>query len=216
MSGGAGEAAAARTYAPRNDRERLQEAMVRVAAEKGYAATSVAEVAAVAGLAAEDFARHFAGKEECFLASYDAVSEVLVAHVAAAYERAAGRPWPERVVAGLRALLELLAAEAEVARMAVVDVTSFGEEARLHYRLALERFVPFLEQGRECSEQGAELPPDTAQLAIGGATSLVFDEIRTGRGAELPARLPALAFAVLMPYLGAAAAEAEMERLREG
>lgn len=198
----------------RSERERLLEAIVRLVAEKGYAATTVADVTARAELPDGAFGRHFDGKEECFLAAYDAVSDVLIAHVSTAYREADGQPWPERIVAGLRALLELLATEADVARMGMVDAPSFGEDARLRYRVSLERFVPFLEEGRDHSGQGAELPPDTAQLAIGGATAMIFDEVRAGRGPELPAILPALAFAVLMPYLGAEAAEEEMERLR--
>lgn len=200
-------------YAVRGERERLLEAMVRVSTQRGYAATTAAEVAAAAGLAEADFHRFFADKQDCFLSAYDAVSDVLIAHVTASYEQAEGRPWPDRIAAGLRALLQLLAAEAEITRMAVVEVTSFGEDARIRYRVALDRFVPFLEEGRDHSGQGDALPKDTAQFAIGGAVSMIFDEIRAGRGAELPSILPELAFAVLMPYLGAEAAEAEMERI---
>lgn len=214
MNGEAGESAApSRPYSVRTDRERLMEAVVRVAAEKGYGATTAADVGAAVGLSEEEFGRHFSSKEDCFLAAYEALSDVLVAHVASAYEGAAGERWPDRIVAGLRALLELLAAEVEIARVAIIEVASFGEDARIRYRRALERFVPFLEPGREYSAEGGELPPDTAQFAIGGAAAMIFDEIRAGRGRDLPAVLPALAYAVLMPYLGAEAAEAEMARI---
>lgn len=202
-----------RPYRARTERERLLEALVRVAAEKGYAATAPADVAAAAGLGEEAFERHFVSKEECFLAAYDAVSDVVVAHVSSAYEGSAGRPWPERVVVGLRALVELLAAESEITRMAMIDVTSFGEDARIRYRAALERFVPLLEDGRDEPAPEDPLPDDTAQFAIGGAAAMIFDELRAGRGPELPAILPELTFAVLMPYLGAAAAETEMVRV---
>jgi hypothetical protein len=42
---------------------------------------------------------------------------------------------------------------------------------------------------------------------------MIFDEVRGGRGGELEKILPDLVFAVLMPYLGPAAAEAEMRRV---
>ena len=67
---------------------------------------------------------------------------------ASAFEAAAGEPWPERIAAALRALVELLAAESDIARMAMVEVTAAGEEARERYRAALARFTPFLEEGR--------------------------------------------------------------------
>jgi AcrR family transcriptional regulator len=191
----------------------MLEAMVRVAAGKGYQAASVDDVVRAAGVTREAFHTTFGDKETCFLEAYDAVADVLVAHVNAAFGSVAGEPWPERIVAALRALTELLAAESDIARMTMVEVTAVGEEARVRYRANLNRFVPFLEEGREYSPRGAELPADTARFAIGGAMSLIFDEVRAGRAPELPQRVPDLAFAILMPYLGAEAAEDEMRRL---
>lgn len=186
---------------------------MRVAAAKGYEATTVEDVIEVAGLSRESFEEMFESKEECFLEAYDAVIDVLVAHVTSAFESAAGEPWPERIAAGLGALIELLAAEADIARMAMVEVTAAGDDARARYRAALARFTPFLEEGRDYSHQSDELPPDTARFAIGGATSMIFDEIRAGRGPELQRMLPDLVFAVLMPYLGPEEAEDEMRRV---
>jgi AcrR family transcriptional regulator len=187
--------------------------MVRVAAAKGFEATTVDDVIEVAGVTRETFYEMFEDKQACFLEAYDAVIDVLIAHVTSAFEAADGEPWPDRIAAGLRGLVELLAAEADIARMAMVEVTAAGDDARERYRAALARFTPFLEEGRAYSGQGEELPPDTARFAIGGATSMIFDEIRAGRGPELVRILPDLVFAVLMPYLGPEAAEDEMRRV---
>lgn len=206
-----------RAYAVRSQRERLLEATVRVAAAKGYEAATVTDVVEYAGVPRATFDEMFADKEACFLEAYDAVFDVLVAHVAAAFEAASGEPWPEQIAAGLGALVDLLSVEADIARMAMVEVTAAGDDARGRYRAALARFTPFLEQGRTYSGQGDELPADTARFAVGGATSMIFDEVRAGRGPELKRILPDLVFAVLMPYLGPEAAEDEMRRVtREG
>jgi AcrR family transcriptional regulator len=202
-----------RAYEVRSERERLLEAMVRMAAAKGYEATTVADVVEFAGVSRETFDEMFEGKEACFLEAYEAVFDVLVAHVTAAFEAAAEEPWPEQIAAGLRALVELLAVEADIARMAMVEVTAAGDDARERYRAMLTRFTPFMEKGRTYSGQGEELPADTARFAIGGATSMIFDEVRAGRGPELTRILPDLVFAVLMPYLGSEAAEDEMRRV---
>ncbi len=191
----------------------MLEAMVRVAAVKGYEATTVADVIEAAGVSRETFDATFVGKEGCFLEAYDAVIDVLLAHVSTAFESTVGQPWPDRIAAGLRALVDLLASEHDIARMAMVEVTAVGEDARIRYRSALGRFTYFLEEGRTFSAQGEELPADTARFAIGGATSMIFDEIRAGRGPELRRILPDLLFAVLMPYIGAEAAEDEMRRV---
>src|SRR6185295_16529088 len=197
-----GSRALPRAYLVRSQRERLLEAMLRVAAAKGYEATTVTDVIKVAGVPLETFEEMFGDKPTCFLEAYDAVFDVLVAHVTAAFESAAGDPWPERI-----------ATEADIARLSMVEVTAAGDDARARYRAALARFTPFLEEGREYSRQGEELPADTARFAIGGATSMIFDEIRAGRGPDLKRILPDLVFAVLMPYLGPEKAEDEMRRV---
>lgn len=216
-SGPADSQALPPAYAVRSERERLLEAMVRVAAAKGYEATTVADVIEAAEVSRETFDEMFASREACFLEAYDAVIDVLVAHVSTAFESTVGQPWQDRIVAALRALVDLLAAEHDIARMAMVEVTAVGEDARIRYRAALGRFTYFLEEGRTVSPQADELPADTARFAIGGATSMIFDEVRAGRGPELRRLLPDLLFAVLMPYIGPEAAEDEMRRVaREG
>jgi AcrR family transcriptional regulator len=202
-----------RAYIVRSQRERLMEAMVRMSAAKGYEATTVADVIEYAGVSRDTFDEMFGSKEDCFLAAYDAVFDVLVAHVTAAFEAASGEPWPEKIAAGLGALVELLAMEADIARMAMVEATAVGDDARERYRAMFTRFTPFLEEGRTYSGQGEELPADTARFAVGGAASMIFDEVRAGRGPELKRILPDLVFAVLMPYLGPEGAEDEMRRV---
>jgi len=205
-----------RAYLVRSERERLLEAMLRVSAAKGYETTAVSDVLEVAGVSREAFEAMFPSKEACFLEAYEAVFDVLVAHVTAAFESAAGEPWPQRIVAGLSALVGLLSIEAGIARLAMVEVTAAGEGARARYRSALARFTPFLEEGRDYADRSEELPADTARFAIGGATSMIFDEVRAGRGPELKRILPDLVFAVLMPYIGPEAAEDEMRRVARG
>ena len=200
-------------YTARTPRERMLEAMMRIASEKGYEAATVTDIAAAAEVPEAVFFETFGDKEGCFLEAYDASVKVLVAHISNAFEAAGGRPWPQRIAAALRALVELVAAESEMARMAMVEVTAIGEDARARYRAALERFSAYLDEGRAYSEQGETLPPDTARLAVGGAASMIFDEVRAGRGPELERILPDLVFTVLMPYLGPEAAGEEMRRV---
>ena len=189
-------------YRAETPRERVLEAMVRVAATEGYEATTVGEVVERAEVSRAEFDAMFASKDICFLEAYDAVVAVLLTRIGGAFEAAAPEPWAARITAALRALVELVAAEADIARMALVEIASLGEDARYRYRLAMDRFLPFVEEGRDAVAGGAELPEGTARFAIGAAVVMVFDEIRAGRAAELGALLPDLVFAVTMPYLG--------------
>lgn len=204
-----------RPYAVRSDREKALEAMVRLAAVKGYEPTTVTEIAEAAGISIASFDLMFADKKACFLESYDALFDVLVAHMTDAFEATPGL-WSDQVAAALRAMVELLTAEADIARMAMVEVGALGDDARVRYWRSFARFKPFVDAGRDYSAQGHALPPDTATLAVGSVTSLVYDAIRAGRGANLERCLPHLIFAVLVPYLGPETAELEMRRLSAG
>ncbi len=203
-------------YRVRTPRERALEAMVRIAAARGYEATSIADVIDRAELTEPEFGAMFAGREECFLEAYDALVDVLVAHVSSAYEAAGGEPWAVRIVAGLRAMVTLMASEPAIVRMALLEATAIGEDGRIRYRAALDRFVRFLEEGRDVAGRGDELPEGTERFAIGGGTSILFGEVRAGRAAELERILPDLVFALTVPYLGVEQAEAEMLRVARG
>jgi AcrR family transcriptional regulator len=200
-------------YGVRSEREQILEAMLRVASSKGYEETTVADVISAADVSQQTFDRLFADRQECFLAAYDAAADVGAFYVIAAFEAAEGKPWPQRMRSALRALVDLFEAEAAIIRMAMIEVTAMGEDPRVLYRDALARFEPLFDEGFRYSPQGKDLPADTASFAVAAAVSIIFDEMRAGRGQELRRILPDLGYAVLMPYLGPQAAEAEMQRV---
>lgn len=193
-----------------SQRDRLLWSMVRSIAEKGYDGVTVADVVAQAGVSRTTFYDEFTNKDECMYAAYDRVIEVLVRYVASAYESEG--TWSAKVRQGLDAFLRALAAEPEVARMAMVEVPGAGPEAHRRYRDAIERFQPFFEEGRNYAERGDELPKDVELMAVGGAEAIIFDEVIAGRVSRLPAMLPDILFAVLVPYVGPDEAAEEMRR----
>ena len=195
----------------RSQRERLLEATIRVVAAKGYAATTVADLTKEAGISRTTFYELFADKEACFLAAYDNAVDVLVRRIGAAYE-AAEEGWPARARAGLEALLDSLAAEPALARLALVDVGSAGPPAQRRYRAAVQRLTPFFDEGRDFAPAGRSLPANTSRMAIGAVAGLVSDELVAGRAKQLPALLSDLFFATLVPYLGPEAAIREVAR----
>lgn len=195
----------------RPQRERLLEAAVRVVAAKGYAATTIGDLTREAGISRTTFYELFADKEACFLAAYDSVVDVLMRRIVRAYE--AEEHWPERARAGLTALLETLAEEPELARLAMVDISSVGPTAQRRHRVAMQRLTPLFDEGRDFSPRGHRLPANTSRMAVGGVTGLIADELVAGRTARLPELLPDLLFAVLVPYIGPRAA---VEEVRNG
>lgn len=192
----------------RSQRERLLEAAIRVVAEKGYAATTVADMTREAGISRTTFYEMFDDKEGCFLAAYDRVVDALVRRVSAAYETEDG--WPNRARAGLATLLEALASEPETARLALVDVGAAGPAAQRRFRAALQRLTPFFEEGRDYAPGGRNLPANTSRMAIGAVAGLIADELAEGRAEGLPDLLSDVLFATLVPYIGPAAAAREV------
>jgi AcrR family transcriptional regulator len=63
---------------PSGSRQRLSDAALQLFAEQGYAATTVDDVAAAAGVTQRTFFRHFRDKEEVVFADDDRLLEVLL------------------------------------------------------------------------------------------------------------------------------------------
>jgi AcrR family transcriptional regulator len=197
----------------RSQRQRLLEATIRVVAEKGYATTTVADLTREAGISRTTFYEMFDDKQACFLAAYDAAVDTLVRRVSATYEAAEG-PWPERARAGLATLLEALAEEPALARLALVDIGAAGPAAQRRYRAAVQRLTPLFEDGRDFAPGGRGLPANVSRMAIGGVAGLIVDELLSGRAEHLPAILPDVLFATLTPYLGPDVAAREVAKAK--
>ena len=192
----------------RSQRERLLEATIRTVAAKGYRATTVGDLTAEAGVSRTTFYELFEDKEACFLAAYDNAVDVLMRRIVAAYE--SEQRWPERVRAGLAALLQALAAEPALGRLALVDIGAAGPAAQRRYRAAVQRLTPLFEEGRDFAPAGRDLPANTSRMAIGGVAGLIADELAEGRAEQLPGLLSDLLFATLIPYIGPDAAAREV------
>jgi AcrR family transcriptional regulator len=192
----------------RSQRDRLLDATMRIVAEKGYAATTVAALTAEAGISRTTFYELFVDKEACFLAAYDNAVDQLVRRISAAYE--AQERWPDQARAGLATLLEALAADPAQARLALVDVAAAGPAAQRRFRAAVQRLTPFFDEGRDFAPNGRALPPNVSRMAAGAVVGLIADELVAGRVDELPGLLSDLLFATLVPYLGPDAAAREV------
>src|SRR5215212_436583 len=94
--------------------------MATVVAEKGYAATTVADVVSAAGVSRSTFYELFASKEACFLDAYDqGVDDLLHAD----------RDWRAQLRAGIRAYLAQLARMDHFSRMYIDEIHAVGPAA---------------------------------------------------------------------------------------
>jgi AcrR family transcriptional regulator len=193
-------------------RERALRAMVEAVADRGYAETRVVDVIERAGLSRKTFYELFGDKEDCFLAAYDEVSAQLYAVTEQAFEAAAEETWPERITAGIRALVGELASDQAKARFSVIEVLAAGPKALARRDAAIRQFTGFIDAGR--SESALELPGLTSTAIVGGIYELLYTEILHGATSQLPARVPELVYWITQPFLGPKRAAEERDRAR--
>jgi len=202
-----------RELVARSQRERLIAAVVRVTAEKGYRATSVADILKAAGVGRESFYRYFENKEDCFLAANDVLIDDLEAAVADAYDQP--RPWPARVRGGLVATLDWLAGNPDITRVMMIEMGTVGPVAILRFRQTFHRFTAMLEDGEQLSEEAPDLLTNRASIAGGAVFARVYEEVAIGNIENLPQLQPQLTFELLLPYIGEEAAAIERDAANE-
>jgi AcrR family transcriptional regulator len=180
-------------------RERLLDAVERLAAERGLAATSIEALVKAAGVSSITFYEHFEGKEECFLATFDrAVEEEAEVLRQAAAEQPT---WPEQFCSGLRALLAAIAANPARARMCLVEAQTGGPALSVRFEATLDRVAGKLREGRALETAPPALPPTLEEATAGGLAWLLRERIERG-GEDVEALYPKLVDVALAPYLG--------------
>ncbi len=170
-----------------SQRSRLAEAVAQAADEKGYAATTVADIVGRAGVSRTTFYEHFEDKKACFLSSYDASSERHFEGVRDAMA-AAGEP-VERVRAGVTAYLGGLSESPAYARAFLVEVLAAGPAGVERRTRSTERYVQLMASWhaelRTTRPEIPALPEDVVRVAVGGIAELVDGEVRRGGASEL-------------------------------
>jgi AcrR family transcriptional regulator len=188
-----------------HQRNRLLAGAVAELGERGCLATSIATVIKAAGVSRSTFYEHFADKEACFLTAYDEVLAWLEREGSAAVDRAAS--WPAKVRAAVDFTLGALAADPNLGRLVSAEIFLAGPAAAARHRQLVDRLCEPLRAGRAESPVASRLPANLEPTLIGGAVSLVARHIAAGDGERLAELAPEITYFLLLPYLGAAAAQ---------
>lgn len=180
-----------------SQRARLLDAMASTVAEKGYAATTVADVVERAGVSRRTFYEQFEDKEACFLAAYDTGLAVVFERIRGAAEGQPDAGWRDRARSGVEAFLALLASEPAFAQALQVEILTAGPAAldRRSTMLATFSGVWRTVHERARAEEAAlpPLPDEVFPILTAGLEELIRDCLRT-RG---PDALPELAGPIL-------------------
>ena len=190
-----------------SQRSRFIDAMAQVVAERGYPATTVADVVERAGVSRRTFYEQFADKEACFLAAYDVGLTAVLGRIKEAVEGvperlppplSGGHPpppgpaagWRERARAGVEAFLALLASEPAFARSLQVEILTAGPAALERRAGMLTMFSGIwrnVHDGARAEEpELPALPDEVFTVLTAGLEEMVRDCLRTRGTAALP------------------------------
>jgi AcrR family transcriptional regulator len=181
-----------------DQRQRLVDAVPRVAAKYGYEAMSVADIVKAAAVSRNAFYSNFGDKQECFAAAHEACHERLLAILEQPCDR--GSTVEERVETALGAGLDMLAADPAVARLLFVEAPGASEEISLRYHEWLRRYGTLLRSAVPQAAAKSSLAVEIDQVIVGGIASRVASEVLQGRAAQLRVLTPHFVDYVLAFY----------------
>jgi AcrR family transcriptional regulator len=180
----------------RDQRERLQMALVELIAERGYQAVRILDLTRLARVSRPTFYSLYADKEELFLAAYDEISKHTARTIMAAYETQ-GSPG-ERLRRAMHAFAELAGAEPEAVSLMVLGAFGAGSKAlerRNRTLAALEQSIRSAKAGGSSAKAGggssraggeAGGSDMIVKVILGGIREVTAARLRRGRAAELP------------------------------
>ena len=168
-----------------NQRSRLIGAMIEEVAERGYAATTLARLVALAGVSKRAFHELFGTKEAYFLATYDAIVANAIRRIGAAYRSEDG--WQARLRAGFAAYAAEVVEEPKAARLVLVEALGAGPAALARMRGTRIIFEEVIGASFGEAPDGVTLPPLIAKGIVCGVERITRQQLLAGDAAELPA-----------------------------
>lgn len=166
-------------------RDRLIDAMAASTQVKGYRETTVADVVRIARTSRRTFYEHFADREACFLALFDATNDRMMEEVAAVVSP--DRPLEEQVDRALDAYIDNVTRHPDLYRSFVRELPALGEAGADRQLAVIERFaqllVELVESGRRAQPDLVVRPlaMDTAIIIVGGLRELAVVSLQQGR-----------------------------------
>lgn len=167
-----------------NQRRRLLAAMVEATSERGYAATTVADLTRLSGVGTGAFYQCFASKEACFLTGVDTLYGEGMRRVKVGYHR--DGTWEERIRAAFGELVDLLVSESAASRMCLVDVFEAGAPGAERADRGAAGFEVLVRKSIGHSGARGDLPAAIVAGVVRGIQMLIHDRLRRRAGEEMP------------------------------
>lgn len=186
-------------------RQRILSAAAELIAERGYRQVVVQDIVERAAIARALFYESFGSKEDCFVALYQQAGAAALSAVAEACANAGG-DFPDRVSAGISALLAQIDSDRALASACIVEGPVAGDPISPHFDKLVADFGALLRSGRGGAGSG-DLPDNVEETVIGGLYWFLYDALVEKRPKRLSSLRPQLVQFALIPFIGAEAAQ---------
>jgi AcrR family transcriptional regulator len=187
-------------------RRRLLDALAGCVASKGYALTTIADVAAGARVSKRTFYEHFNGKADALVALYEAASRQAMHALTDAIDPS--QDWHGQAERAIAAYLATLASNPPLLRTLFVEILHLGPEG-LRVRRQVNQAIADFIVGAVASHGGvAPGLPVMAMAIVGGINELILQAIEEDRVERLAALAPSASLLLRSVIDGAMAATA--------
>lgn len=169
---------------------RLLRGIGAAVADKGYTATTIADIVRHAHVSKRTFYEHFPDKQSCYLEAYRRGTEHLARLMLDAGTTASG-PWRERLRAALQAYLAVLVDRPASTLSFTTGIAAAGPEAiaarRAMHRRTAEALTAVVDHIRRDAPEVAPLRPIHAEAIVGALSELVLNAVADNRLEDLTA-----------------------------
>jgi AcrR family transcriptional regulator len=189
-------------------RARMLNSAVQAIAEVGYGELSISRITSGAGVSRRTFYDLFADREDCFLAAFEeavlGVRELLLEHWGEEAD------WRAQIRGALLGMLLFLDREPAVRSMLILDTLKAGSRVQRRRAEVLSELSGVL-HASGCRAAGvSELPALTGEGVIGAVLGVIHTRLLAKSPGQMVDLLNPLMGVIVLPYLGPAAAQAEL------
>lgn len=160
--------------------------MAHACASKGFAATTIADLAAEARVSKRTFYEFFDSKADCFICLYESASAnallVLRSHLSGATD------WRTTLLSALSAYFDTLSSNPVLLRSLFIEVLGLGTtglEARRRVTLQMARFIVEVVENQNEVGANTQISELEAVALVGAINELILQAIEQGRAHQL-------------------------------
>jgi AcrR family transcriptional regulator len=165
-----------------HQRERLYQAMIDTVDERGFVASTISDLVKRAGVSRRSFYEHFENKEECLLATYDALIAELTERIVASYDPQA--PWTEQIEAFVRAIFDAASERPDAARLVAVEMGAAGPVGIERWAKDAEQLARFVTGVFERAPGEGTVPEPIARAIVGALRTILYARVRRPRSSK--------------------------------